>query len=92
MIGKLGSLLSYWKCLEVYTLKRFPSNKLPMFGMIFTYFGLFLMMKSLSLNVKTRELLKNRLVSEKNSSLGFNDSTVESCHKAKEFNLKFNRL
>ena len=39
MLGKLSSLLSYWKVLEVYVCKRFPSNKLPVFGMVFTYFA-----------------------------------------------------
>ncbi len=41
MLGKFSSFVSYWKCLEVYLVKRFPSNKLPMFGMVFTYFTFF---------------------------------------------------
>lgn len=43
MLGKLSSLVSYWKVLEVYLCKRFPSNKLPVFGMVFTYMAFYML-------------------------------------------------
>jgi hypothetical protein len=38
MFGKLSSIVNYMKCLEVYTVKRYPSTKLPLIGLVTTYF------------------------------------------------------
>ncbi len=70
MFGKLSSFVSYWKVLEVYTLKRFPSNKLPVFGMVFTYLSLYYFVhRQYRDNVthmlkQKREKLENRTLSE----------------------------
>jgi hypothetical protein len=70
MLGKISSLLSYWKVLEVYTLKRFPSSKLPLFGMVSTYLFLYYnfnsinRQNSISILKKEREALENRCLSE----------------------------
>ena len=76
MFGKLASLVSYWKVLEVYTLKRFPSNKLPLFGMVFTYLSLYYILYRQNRDSKTIMLKSQREVLE-NKSLAdwsFNDT------------------
>ena len=76
MFGKLASLVSYWKVLEVYTLKRFPSNKLPLFGMVFTYLSLYYILHRQNRDSKTAMLKSQREVLE-NKSLAdwsFNDT------------------
>jgi hypothetical protein len=56
MLGKLSSFLSYFKVLEVYVIKRFPSNKAPLFGMIVTYMGVYFIFTRMWLNFQTRKL------------------------------------
>lgn len=78
MFGKLSSFVSYWKVLEVYTLKRFPSNKLPVFGMVFTYLSLYYFIHRQNRDNVThmlklkREKLENRSLSE----WSFNNSKI----------------
>jgi hypothetical protein len=43
MLGKLTTFVTYWKCLEVYIIKRFPSTKIPVMGMVVTYLTLYFM-------------------------------------------------
>ena len=62
MLGKLSSLLSYWKVLEVYTLKRFPSNKVPLFGMVLTNFILVQFIYSYIQCFKIEELRNQRKI------------------------------
>ncbi len=37
MFGKLSTIVSYQKIWDVYIIKRFPSNKLSIWGMILSY-------------------------------------------------------
>ncbi len=46
MFGKLSPFLTYLKVFDVYIVKRFPSNKLPIIGMIFTYFAFYQFLKT----------------------------------------------
>ncbi len=80
MLGKLSSLVSYWKVLEVYTLKRFPSNKLPMFGMVFTYLWLTYTFYATMRDNRTAQLKLQRIKRESRSlqEWAFNDS-AEAC-------------
>jgi hypothetical protein len=38
MLGKVSILLNYFKALEVYIVKRYPTNKIPLAGLVTTYF------------------------------------------------------
>ncbi len=64
MLGKLSSLVSYWKVLEVYTLKRFPSNKLPLFGMVSTYLLIAYMFHSTIRDARLEQLRTKRTLSQ----------------------------
>ncbi len=83
MFGKLSSLVSYWKVLEVYLLKRFPSNKLPIFGMTFTYLTIYLAYKQSSLYAATNGLRSARQAEEKllESHWRFNINRASSCQQ-----------
>ncbi len=48
MFGKFSPFLTYLKVFDVYIVKRFPSNKLPMLGLIFTYFACYHIFKTYS--------------------------------------------
>jgi len=76
MLGKLSSLVSYWKVLEVYTLKRFPSNKLPIFGMVFTYISLYYMLHKQVRDGKTTSMKRERLERENKSCQEWKFNTV----------------
>lgn len=56
MFGKISILLTYPKVLDVYIVKRFPSNKLPMTGLVFAYFAAFLFIKTYSRETITDSL------------------------------------
>jgi hypothetical protein len=79
MFGKLASLVSYWKVLEVYTLKRFPSNKLPVFGMVFTYLSLSYILHRQFRDDKTRMLKRNRETLENKSLADWSFNDTQSC-------------
>lgn len=64
MLGKTSSLISYIKNLEVYVIKRYPSNKLPMFGIIFTYLTAFYILNRMSLTMKINYLKNMRLAKD----------------------------
>jgi hypothetical protein len=45
MFGKISSILYYFKVFDVYIVKRFPTNKLPLAGLIATYFSTYLLIR-----------------------------------------------
>ncbi len=79
MFGKLSSLLSYWKVLEVYTLKRFPSNKLPVFGMVFTYLTLYYTLHKQIRDGRTSTLKHKREEIESRSLSQWSFNTNSKC-------------
>jgi hypothetical protein len=60
MFGKLTSALSWWKCLEVYTVKRYPGAKLPLWGMVGSYLALYYLLSRFALNHRTKSLKRLR--------------------------------
>lgn len=56
MFGKIAALISYTKNLEVYLIKRFPSTKIPVAGMIFTYLATFYLINRWALMHRTSNL------------------------------------
>jgi hypothetical protein len=61
MFGKLASVLAYFKALEVYVVKRYPTAKLPIWGMVFTYAGIYFLASRYILCHKTNRLRQLRL-------------------------------
>jgi hypothetical protein len=80
MFGKLASLVSYWKVLEVYTLKRFPSNKLPVFGMVFTYLSLYYFIHRQYRDNKTLMLKQQREKLENRSLADWSFNNTKNCN------------
>lgn len=64
MLGKLINFINYWKALEVYIIKRFPSNKIPVFGTVATYLGLYYLFNRWELTRRTQILRQMRENSE----------------------------
>ena len=56
MFGKIAALISYTKNLEVYLIKRFPSTKIPVAGMMFTYLASFAILYRWALIHRTKNL------------------------------------
>ena len=45
MFGKISSVINYFKVFDVYIVKRFPTNKIPLAGLIATYFTTYLFIR-----------------------------------------------
>jgi hypothetical protein len=56
MFGKLFGYLSYLQSLSVYQIKRYPTNKISIGGMILTYLSAYYLFTRLRLRQQTRKL------------------------------------
>ncbi len=79
MFGKLSALVSYMKIWDVYIIKRFPSNKLSIWGMILSYSMIAYMINRSLISHRTNSLRRLR----KNSS---DESEQCPIHKFWSFN------
>ena len=70
MLGKLSLFINYLKVFEVYIVKRFPSTKLPMIGMVFTYFAAFHFMKTYMRIPILQLYYRNDLIEKNKNKLG----------------------
>lgn len=61
MLGKVASVASYFKCLEVYIIKRYPGAKLPLWAMVATYCFTYFYLSRWVLWHRTRKLKQLRL-------------------------------
>ncbi len=60
MFGKISSIVFYIKNFEVYLIKRFPSTKVSVSGMVVTYLAAFYLLSRWSLIHRTNNLRKIR--------------------------------
>jgi len=60
MFGKLSTIVSYMKIWDVYIIKRFPSNKLSIWGMLLSYSMIAWFLNKCLINHRTRSLQKLR--------------------------------
>lgn len=60
MFGKLSCIVSYMKIWDVYIVKRFPSNKLSIWGMILSYSIIAYMFNRIILNHRMNSLQRLR--------------------------------
>jgi len=58
MFGKISAILNYMKIWDVYIIKRFPSNRISLWGMGFSYLVIFWAMKRFML-FRRENSLKN---------------------------------
>jgi hypothetical protein len=69
MFGKIAAIVSYLKNLEVYLIKRFPSTKVSVPGMMLTYLATFYLISRWSLIHRTnnlRSIRQNKNTNESN--------------------------
>jgi hypothetical protein len=58
MFGKLSLFINYLKVFEVYTVKRFPTNKLPLAGLITAYFSMMMFIRTYSREFVVKDLYR----------------------------------
>lgn len=62
MFGKVSALVNYMKIWDVYIVKRFPSNRISLWGMGFSYFLLYWAMQRMILIHRENSLRRLRSV------------------------------
>ena len=68
MLGKFTTILSFVQSLKIYLIRRYPSNKLPLTGIIFSSYLLSFIAYRACLNGRIRKLRSERLGSCGNAS------------------------
>lgn len=60
MFGKISTLINYMKIWDVYIVKRFPSAKISLWGMGFSYLAIYFAMQRMILSHRYSSLKRNR--------------------------------